>query len=63
MSEVILDQCDCSCHREAGQGTMHMIPCCSRCPYCSKRIVRGNLRQHLQNTHSEKPIPAQLEDE
>lgn len=35
-----LEICDCDCHRP-GFDIKHVIPCCSICSFCKKRIKGG----------------------
>ncbi len=50
---LLLEECDCSCHAHNG-AAVHSVPYCSRCPYCRKRITRGQLRHHLTHKHPRK---------
>lgn len=36
MCVVDLEECDCDCHGELN--IMHIIPCCTICRYCHKRV-------------------------
>ncbi len=50
--EEARNQCNCSCHSSCS--IMHIVACCSPCPYCHLRITRGGLKRHLKKLHPEK---------
>jgi hypothetical protein len=40
--------CNCHCHRGPGKA-MHPIPCCYKCPFCGKNIIRFFFETHKEN--------------
>lgn len=46
------DECDCSCHREAG--VYHCMPCCHICPNCGRRINISSYPFHIDGCKEEQ---------
>jgi hypothetical protein len=45
MSDLVsTDYCTCNCH-EPGVTMMHVVQCCSRCPYCEERVTNLEHRE------------------
>ena len=53
-------ECDCNCHRSAAGlvEIVHMVPCCSPCGLCHRRIENIFKDSHQEICH--KPIQRQI---
>ena len=55
MTQIYFEECGCSCHGEGGQvKAMHIVPCCSTCTLCGKRIKTSFEKAHFQRMHKRK---------
>lgn len=49
-SEECPHQCQCACHKHAGN-VMHITACCRKCSICDKNISFDKMEEHLNECH------------
>ena len=48
-----LDECTCECH-EPDSSLMHIMACCSWCPWCARRVVDVHNQERCEREHREE---------